>query len=221
MTFVFNKKLRVAVLDDHPLMCQAISARLDREVDFDVCGVFDSSKELFSSISENCPDLLILDYMLSKDELDGLALIKRLHIRFPLMKLLISSSAEDSVTVRLAIKAGASGFVGKSQSPDELVAAVRKLWKGNVYIPPWAVDANSQSSLAGNEGENLLRLNDLSPRELEVLRCYVSGMTVTEIAKKYSRSCKTISTQKQSALNKLGIRSEAELFKFSHLITSR
>jgi two-component system capsular synthesis response regulator RcsB len=213
--------LRIAVLDDHSLVQLALKVRLSREPDFFVVGVYASSQELLSDLPTLGVDLLILDYVLGNDELDGLNLLRLIRRRFPELLILISSSAEKPAIVNLIMNAGANGFYGKSEEVDKCVEAVRKVACGGVYVSPllnyelgWVPGAiHERVKDDSTSGADVL-LGDpgLSPKEQEVLRCCLDGMSVSQIALKFKRSMKTISGQKQAAFRKLGIRNDSELF---------
>ncbi|MBU4634019.1 response regulator transcription factor [Pseudomonas chlororaphis] len=221
--------LRIAVLDDHSLIQLALKLRLSREADFKVVGVYSNSQSLLAELPGLEVDLLILDYALGDNELDGLNLLRMIRRRYPELLILISSSAEKPSVVNLTLNAGASGFFGKSEEVERLIEAVRKVAAGEVYISPLlayelgrtpndARESVTDDGLRG--GEVLLADPVLSPKEQEVLRCCLEGMSVSQIAHKFSRSMKTISGQKQSAFRKLGVRTDAELFKLEQSLKS-
>lgn len=221
--------LRIAVLDDHSLIQLAIKLRLSREADFKVVGVYSNSQGLLAELPELEANLLILDYALGDSELDGLNLLRMIRRRYPELLILISSSAEKPSVVNLTLNAGASGFFGKSEEVERLVEAVRKVAAGEVYISPLLAYELGRTPNAAREsvaddglqgGEVLLTDPVLSPKEQEVLRCCLEGMSVSQIAQKFSRSMKTISGQKQSAFRKLGVRTDAELFKLEQSLKS-
>ncbi|QTD31479.1 response regulator transcription factor [Pseudomonas fluorescens] len=215
--------LRIAMLDDHPLIRSGVSTRLAQESDLKLVAAYAGSREMLAGLREASVDLLILDYTLQQGELDGLNLIKLLRIRHPAVRILVSSSAEAVATMSLAMRAGVKGFVGKSQDINELVAAIRVVASERIYLPPAVtlelgfVPAEQAGDVIGSEGETsdsaLSESPMLTPREQEVLRCCLDGMSVSGIAAKFTRSRKTISGQKQSAFRKLGIRCDTELFK--------
>lgn len=216
--------LRIAVLDDHSLIRLALNARLKRENDFSVVGVFSASADLISALREIEIDLLVLDYQLHDGELDGLHLIRLLRKQYPKLLILISSSAEKPAIVNLSIGAGANGFLGKSQPVDDLVVAIRTVASGHMYLSSQMAFELDRKPVSGQEQQTaihgdlvgdavLVRNAALSPKEREVLRCCLEGMQVSQIAQKFMRSTKTISGQKQSAFRKLGIRTDVELFK--------
>ncbi|MBD8512856.1 response regulator transcription factor [Photobacterium sp. CAU 1568] len=213
--------IRIALLDDHALIREALSVRLSAEPDFNLQGVYSTSTQLLDAIRRETFDLLVLDYQLGDGELDGLRLIGLIRQRYPDLRIVIFSSAERPATVHMSIRTGANGFVGKSQNTDDLILAIRMAARGRLYLSPNIATelekqpfSQSADDASPNKGEQgLLNYSELSPKESEVLRCCLAGLTVNQIAQKFSRSKKTISSQKQAAFRKLGIRTDAELFK--------
>ncbi|MGU7813389.1 response regulator [Burkholderia sp. AW49-1] len=225
--------IRVVILDDHAVVQHGIASYLTERTGIEVVASFARSRELISWLESNRADVVLLDYTLGPDEIDGLNLVKLVSTRFPDCKILMTSSSDTPATVNMTMRAGALGFFGKSENLRELVHAIRVVADGRSYIsaelasrvmasatPVQSVTApkpavSDDAPTAESESSADLRL---SPREHEVLRCYLAGMSVSDIALKFSRSRKTISAQKQSAYRKLGIRSDAELFASRKLL---
>ena len=213
--------LKVALLDDHALIRDALTIRLSSESDIKVVGVFAQGNQLLQALREEEIHLLILDYQLSDGELDGLRLIQLLRGHYPDLRILVLSSMERPATVNMAIRAGANGFFGKSQDAEHLVRAIRTVALDRLYLSPAMaseLDSTPETSAVsaddGDSGtEQLVNYPALSPKEREVLRCCLEGMSVSQIAIKFLRSRKTISGQKQAALRKLNVRTDTELFK--------
>ena len=164
---------------------------------------------------------MVLDYQLADADIDGLRLIQSVRRRHPSIRIVIYSSSEKPATVNMSLRAGANGFVGKSQPTDELLRAVRMVALDRIYLAP-AMAAELEKIPAaqmlpeGDDPDHAFTLSDqpnLSPKESEVLRCCLEGMSVSQIASKFTRSRKTISGQKQAAFRKLGIKTDTELFK--------
>lgn len=222
MTWAGTKAIRIALLDDHAVVRHGLAARLKEESDFQVVGAYATSKDMMAALRAAPADILLIDYSLGANDIDGLNLIRALKVRFPDSKILVSSSHYNPATVALAMRAGARGFVGKEQELSELVAAIRSVSVGRVHLNPlMAAEISSMLSSNGpeddpNGADSLTDNTDLSPREREVLRCCLDGMSVTQIAEKFARSVKTISGQKQAAFRKLGVRNDNELFKIQH-----
>lgn len=215
--------LRIAVLDDHSLIQLAMKMRLGREADFLVVGLYATGTDFLADLPEARPDLLILDYVLGEADLDGLHLLGLIRRRCPGLCILMSSSVENPALVNLMLGAGANGFLGKSEDTEQLVEAVRRVAAGECHVSPTLKHAlgrvpgpqvqGAEGVRSGEGAGQLLNDETLSPKEREVLRCCLEGMSVSQISRKFMRSMKTISGQKQSAYRKLGIRTDAELFK--------
>lgn len=210
--------LRVALLDDHPLIRNGFAMRLQVERDIEVVALYASSRELLESLGSTLIDVLVLDYSLQPHEVDGLNLIRLLAVRYPAMRILVSSATELPAVVSLCLRTGASGFIGKSQGLDQLLDAIRCVAMGRTYLDPATELQLGQVPAAAPvspalQTSLLSATPALSAREHEVLRCCLEGMSVSQIASKFNRSVKTISAQKHAAFRKLGIRSDIELFK--------
>lgn len=219
------KPIRIALLDDHAVVRHGLANTLAAEANFEVVGIYERSRDLITGLAKAPADLLLLDFSLSPEELDGVSLIRALRVKFPDSRILVLSTHHDPATVGLAMRVGARGFVGKGEDMDQLVKAIRKVAAGAVYLSPdmtcrLAETVISDTRKGSGEVTDALILAELTSREQEVIRCYLAGMTITEIADKFNRSIKTISTQKTSAFRKLGVTSNNELFKLNKIIGS-
>lgn len=219
------KRIRIAVLDDHAVVRHGLVISLKAEMDFEVVGIYEKSRDLMAGLVTAPAELLLLDFSLSPDELDGVSLIRALRVKFPGCHILVLSTHHDAATVALAMRVGARGFVGKGEEMPQLLKAIRMVAGGAVYLSAdmaYRLAETITSSAAGDHDEapDALALDALTAREQEVIRCYLAGMTVSDIAEKFNRSIKTISTQKASAFRKLGVTSNNELFKLKKTIGS-
>ena len=228
MNWTATRPIRVVVLDDHAVVRHGLAARLKQEADIEVTGMFASGREVSRALKDNTVevDVLLMDYSLGPTEIDGLNLIRPLLKKYPDLKILVASAHHNQATVGMVMDAGARGFVGKEEELSELVRAIRTVAAGGKRLNPALAAEMERDTLArgagaapDGEAAELTALVDrpeLSTREREVLRCYLDGMSVTAISEKFARSVKTISSQKQSAYRKLGIRTDTELFKIKH-----
>lgn len=215
--------VRVVLLDDHPLVLYGLRKVLAKDPGITIVGTCTSSQELFSTLkSNNEIDVVAIDYELKPADTDGLNLIKTLNLRYPDIAILVVSSHYNPATVALALRGGAKGFIGKNRPPEEVTHAIYQVHKGKVYLDEEMIPLLAQQQANGtlrtystNNPEEIkesLSLANLSPKEQEVIRCFILGMTVTDIAEKFNRSLKTVSGQKQSALRKLGLKADHEIF---------
>jgi two-component system, NarL family, captular synthesis response regulator RcsB len=220
-----DRRIRVALLDDHPVVLHGLSARLEGTPDIVVVGEFAIGRELLAALSVQEIDVLLMDYSLGPNDIDGLGLLRMLRSRYPALEILVMSGHGHPATAALAIRAGARGFISKMRPIGEWLEAIRSVATGMRYVDQSMAHTLAQAIKRMPHAEEcgqtatLAEQSSLSPREQEVLRCVLDGMAVTTIAKKFSRSVNTISTQKQAAYRKLGIRSDAELFKIQHGLT--
>ncbi|MHA1087301.1 response regulator [Enterobacter ludwigii] len=220
-----GKKIYVALLDDHPIVRKGMEIIFSQEPDFELKGSFATRIELMNFLRNNRVDVLVLDYLLGDEEIDGLPMIKQLMNNFPWLKILLSSTLENTAIVRMALKIGVRGHVGKSRDLSEVVNAARQVAAGRISLSEsmekefYLISEPCADTKSGSEGDNapqviegIGRLDQLSPKELEVLRLFTGGMSVLQISEKFNRSRKTVSGQKKSAMKKLGVKTDSELF---------
>ncbi|RUL68684.1 response regulator transcription factor [Dyella choica] len=216
-------RLRVMLLEDHVLVRRGMELLLKHEYGMDIAGSFCTPRQLFEALKDDKPDVIVTDYALGATDTDGAKLLRSLHLQHPRVRVLVVSSHCNAPTIALAMKAGAHGFIGKTQHESELHAAIRAVAAGRTYISQHLADATDRIHPAKPSDEPVADLDDgllnsfkLSPREHEVLRCMLDGMSIAAIAKKFSRSVTTISAQKHSAFRKLGLRTGHELFRLRY-----
>ncbi|WP_312663925.1 response regulator transcription factor [Pantoea sp. CTOTU49201] len=228
MSLFDHKKIRIALLDDHPITRRSLEVVAASEPDIEVVGSFGHSRELNAFLRNESVDVLVLDYILNPDELDGLSLIKQLKAHYPQLKILLASSIESIAVIRAAFMAGVKGYIGKREEAPVYFNAIRTVANGQRFMP---VDISTAMAMVPTRkrDEGLLDgdeqvegrkapiselSNLLTQREAEVIRCFLDGMEIIEIAAKLKRSRKTISGHKQTGMKKLGLSSDLELFKY-------
>lgn len=213
--------IRLAMLDDHSIVRYGMTRRFVSEPGLHLVGDYETSHSLIAGLRHAPADVLLLDFALGPEEMDGVSLIRALHARFPGCRILVLSSHYDPSIVAVALRVGARGFIGKAAPVSDIVQAIRTVASGQVYLSGEMVQrlGDAVTSAAPAEAdentcaESLLVRARLSPREREVIRCYLDGMSISGIATKFGRSVKTISTQKSMAYRKLGVGSDQALFK--------
>ncbi|MGG7598226.1 two-component system capsular synthesis response regulator RcsB [Pseudomonas sp. TE6288] len=218
--------IRVAVLDDHAVVRCGVLARLAEEADIHVVGSYASSCSMIAGLRGAPADVLLVDYSLGPDEVDGVSLIRGLMAKFPTCAIVVFSSHHELSIVNLVLRVGARGFVSKNQDLGQVVTAIRSASRGKTYLDTDMTFRLAQASVDSPIRQPSVQATEcssvrlegvrLSAKESEVIRCFLEGLSVREIAKKFERSEKTISTQKWAAFRKLGVMSDAELFKLKH-----
>jgi two-component system capsular synthesis response regulator RcsB len=216
-------RVRLALLDDHAVVRHGLVSHLSAEPAIEVVGAYGTSRELIRGLAHAPADVLLLDFSLDRDEMDGVSLIRALQARFPGCRILVLSAHHEAATVSLALRVGARGFIGKGEGMINLVKAVRAVAAGAVYLSADMSYRVVDATTSGGDGKaavsaDILQQAWLSAREQEVIRCYLAGMSVTEIADKFHRSIKTISSQKAAAFRKLGVTSNNGLFSIMNKV---
>jgi two-component system, NarL family, captular synthesis response regulator RcsB len=196
----YTGSVRVALLDDHALVLKGLTAHLEKIPSILIVGSHGSSQPFRAMLATMPVDVALIDYSLAMDDLDGAALIRLLRASHPGLKILVVSAHGSRLVIRSLLQAGAHGFVTKSQEPDEVIRAIDAVMTGREYLPPGMLIGPAEQPKAG-----------LSPREWEVVRCVLEGLSITQIANKFNRSLKTVSTQKTAAYRKLDIGADNEL----------
>lgn len=207
---MISKKARILVADDHPLLRNGLKMVLGAEPDLEYAGEAEDSEQVLEHVQREDWDALILDLsMPGCGGLDALREIRRLRPNLPV--LVLSMHSEEQFAVR-SIRAGASGYVCKMTGAAEVVAALRKVLTGKKYVSAslaetLATALDHESSRPAHEA--------LSDREFQVMCRIASGKTVSQIAAEVSLSVKTISTYRSRVLEKMNMRSNAELTRYA------
>ncbi|MDW5415924.1 MULTISPECIES: response regulator transcription factor [unclassified Iodobacter] len=206
-------KISVVILDDHHVVRIGLEANILQNNDFSLLGSYGTSEQLLTALTENYPHVILMDFSLGIGEMDGLNLIQFINARYPQCKILIVSAIELAGSIALMLRAGAKGVVSKTQPLEQLNHAIRTVALGRTYLTEKVKnELNRELKYIGSDNEVIDPYIALSSKELEVIRCCLSGMKMTDIANKFSKSIKTVSAQKLSAFKKMGVTSDRELF---------
>jgi DNA-binding NarL/FixJ family response regulator len=201
--------IRVLLADDHGLVREGLRGILAKGADIEVAAEAANGDEVLALVRKQEFDLALLD--LSMPGLSGLALIKRLKVERPKLRILVLSMHGEAQYAARALKAGASGYLTKDSAAAQLLGAIRKIAAGGVQISEAAAAQLIGASPTGDTPPHEV----LSDREYEVLRQIVAGRTVTDIAEALSVSVKTISTHKARILQKLNLAGTADLVRYA------
>ena len=202
--------IQVLIADDHPLLRAGLKAVLAEELDFSPPGEAEDSDQLLKQVDERPWDAIVLDIaMPGRNGLETLSEIRRRRPSLPV--LILSMHSEEQFALR-AIKAGASGYLTKTNAAAELVRAIRRILAGKKYVSAALAEVLANVIESGEERP----LHEvLSDREYHVVCRIASGKSVSEIAEETSLSVKTISTYRARALEKMNMRGNAELTRYA------
>lgn len=202
--------IRVALVDDHPVVLAGITALLRAAPDIALVGDATTGEAALRLIAGTVPDVAVID--VSLPDLNGLDLTRRLAERCPSVRLLALTVHEDRAYVQPLLQAGARGYLLKRSAAEDLVRAIRAVVAGGVYLDP-AVAGKALPG-GGPRGAASPDAEPLSQREEDVLRLVAQGFTNKEIATRLGVSVKTVETYKARAAEKLGLRTRAEIVRY-------
>lgn len=207
------RRTRVVVADDHPVILLGVRHALEPFDDISLLAQARHSTELVEALQRAPADVVVTDLAMPGGRYgDGLALIGYLRRHFPMLRIVVLTMLGNGALLRRLVEAGAAGVVGKGDDLAHIGLAVRYAMHGVRYFSP-SLRAVFERTGAGNG-----RMTDapvLSPREIEVVRLFAAGMSVSEIGVRLNRSVKTVSSHKVSALRKLGVAGDAELIEYA------
>ncbi|KRR20491.1 response regulator [Bradyrhizobium retamae] len=202
--------IRVMLADDHPVVLAGMKALLDGTGDITVVGEATTGPGALKVFREADPDIAVLD--ISLPEINGLKLAEIAAIDFPKIKVLALTVHEDRAYVQPMMRAGARGYLLKRSAAEELVRAIRAIASGGLYLDPtiaeMVVPPPPDQATGGPQ------LAELSQRETEVLQMISRGLSNKEISGRLDVSIKTVETHKARALEKLGLRTRAEIVRY-------
>lgn len=204
-----SKRLRILLVDDHPLVRRALRQALEREDDLAVCGEAEDREEALAVLAASSPNMAIVDLSLKNS--DGLELIKDIRRKHPDVLTLVLSMHNESFHAVRAIRAGANGYISKQEAPTEVMHAVRKVLGGEIYWPEKAA-AETVNHIAGRgfiqNGEIAGRLSE---RELQVFELIGVGSTPAQIAAIMDVEVSTVDTYRSRIKEKLNLKGATEL----------
>ena len=203
------RPIRLMLVDDHSILRGGLASMLDGHDGIDVVGSFGSVGEALATKDPD-PDVIVQD--ITMPGIGGLEAVGMYKERFPKVRILMLSMHPAPTFGLRAIRAGALGYMNKTAAPDELIAAVLRVAKGQRVIPPDLAEALLDQNMSPSERPPH---EELSDREYIVFRRLCAGARVVEIAEELSLSAKTVSTYRRRILDKMGMQSTTELVRYA------
>ncbi len=202
----------VVIADDHGVVRAGLRALVAAEPDLELIGEASGGYEAIDLVEKNLPDVLVLD--LSMPDLDGIAVTRELHGRFPGLRILILTIHEDEALLREAVAAGAAGYILKRAAERELIAAIGVVCRGDLYVDPGFLRDMLGESAAPSTSD-LVSTDALTVREKDVLRLIAQGYTNRQIGEQLSISVRTVEGHRANIQDKLDLHSRVELIRFA------
>ncbi len=193
--------MKILIVDDDPLVCQSLQLLLNNEKDFTVLGTAGNGREAIAFIEQNAPDLVLMDIRMP--EMDGIESTKEIKSRWSEILIMMLTTFNDEQNIRLALQAGAEGYLLKSSSVNNMAEQIRALGAGSSVL-----DANVLKQLVSPSGD---ALDELTERENDIAEYIAQGLSNKEIAARLFLSTGTVRNTLSVILDKLELRDRTQL----------
>lgn len=207
-----NEKTGIIIVDDHQLVRDGIKALLKDQEDIVITGESSSGKDLEDLINKNKPDLILMD--ISLPDISGIELTKRVREDHPDINVLILSMYVDEEIIIKAFKNGAMGYLPKNTTKRELISAIRTINKGEEYYSEEVKSILASRMLRKTREEDSEGTKEISKRETEILELLARGLSNQQIGEKLFISTRTVESHKTHIMQKLGLKSNIELYQY-------
>lgn len=202
-------KLRVILVDDHPVVRNGLRTVVEAEHDMEVVGEAFDGETAVRQAADLRPDVVVLD--VSMPGMSGIEAAAQIHETCPEVRIVALTAHEDRAYLRPVVEAGASGYVLKRSAAADLVGAIRHAAAGRTYVDP-AVAAQLVTGPGATDGAGRPEQSD---REVEILQQIAQGYANKQIAARLQVSVKTVETYKARAMEKLGAKSRVDIVKYA------
>lgn len=205
--------IKVVLADDHEMVRAGFKMLLEQNGNYKVVGEAAEGGQAYELVSRERPDVLLLDVSMPPGR-SGISACEDIARDFPQTKVLVVTMYADPEYLYYTLRGGASGYMLKNSSYEELDRAIKSVLEGSIFIHPKMREMLG-SNLSPQKAESLAKAQQLTTRELEITRLLAHGYTNKEIAEKLFLSIKTIEAHRSKIYSKLGLKSRAELVDYA------
>ncbi|HKL87674.1 MAG TPA: response regulator transcription factor [Salinibacter sp.] len=206
-------RTQIFIVDDHPAIREALTSAINSKIDMRVVGESGTAKKTLRQMGRHEPDVVVVD--ISLEDAHGLDLVEEIRSRFPDVRIVVYSMYEESVYAERAIRAGASGYVMKSESTERVVEAIQSVTEGDVYLSQRMSSRILSKVIRQQDYAFSSATEQLTDREMTVFEKLGKGQSVREIAEELDLSRKTVETYRRRAKEKLGFDTVDELLQYA------
>lgn len=208
-----NGRIKILVVDDHPIVRQGLQELINHEKDLVVCGQAEDAHQAIREIKTRKPDMVIVD--ISLKEKNGMELIKDIKVQCPDLPVLALSMHDETLYAERALRAGARGYIMKQEGTEKLITAIRKVLDGQVFISDRMAAKIVYKLVGGGPELSVSSIDRLSDRELEVFLLIGRGYGTRQISEQLHLSVKTIETYRSHIKEKLNLMDSTELLQYA------
>lgn len=207
-------EIRLLLVDDHEMVRTGLRMLLERQADLIIVGEASTASQALQLVEETQPDVIIMDITLPDE--NGIRATRRVKEKYPDVAVVALTIHEDEQYFFEMLQAGASGYVPKRAAPEDLIHAIRAAHIDEIYIYPSLAKTLVQDYLQRSyQDQNESSLNQLTPREKEVLELLAQGNSNEEIAEMLSISKHTVARHRENLMRKLELHNRSELVKYA------
>lgn len=210
---VEDTRTRVVVVDDHPAIREALTSAINSKIDMRVVGETGTARETLRLLERQTPDVVVID--ISLEDAHGLDLVEEVRSRYSDVRVIVFSMYDESVYAERAIRAGASGYVMKSEPTENVVKAIQAVSEGDVYLSQRMSSRILSKVIRQQDYSFRSATEQLTDRELTVFKRLGEGHSVRDIAEQLDLSRKTVETYRRRAKEKLGFDTVDELLQYA------
>jgi DNA-binding NarL/FixJ family response regulator len=208
-----SNKLKVLLVDDHPITRQGMKALVNQQSNLEVVGEADNAPYAIELVSKLQPDLAIVDIALKTT--NGIELTKNIKVQAPNLPVLIVSMHDEGLYAERALRAGAMGYLMKQEASEKIVAAITRLLQGEIYLSD-KIKEKMLHRFVNKKGDNMVfSIDTLSDREMEVFQLIGNGYSTRQIAQKLNLSSKTIDSYREHLKLKLQLEAGKDLVRYA------
>jgi DNA-binding NarL/FixJ family response regulator len=202
-------KIRVLLVDDHPVLRKGLAQLINAEQDMTVCGEAEEATKAFEAAGTLNPDVGVVDISLKRG--NGIELVKNIKARFPDITLLVLSMHDETLYAERALRAGALGYIMKEEATEQVLVAIRRVMAGEIFLSE-KMKGRMLQQLANGRGKVVVSpIEHLTDRELEVFRLIGEGRSTRQIAAELHLSVRTVEAYREYIKDKHNLKNATEL----------
>ncbi len=208
-TGIRKAKIRVLLVDDHPVLRKGLTQMINQEPDLVVCGEAEDAAKAFEAVSTLSPDVAVVDISLKHG--NGIELIKNVKARYPELAILVLSMHDEALYAERALRAGSLGYIMKEEAIEQVLIAIRRVLAGEIFLSE-RMKSRMLQQLATGRGKTVVSpIEQLTDRELQVFRLIGEGRSTRQIAAELHLSVRTVEAYREYIKDKLCLKNSTEL----------